>query len=89
MNLVFEQRYYNFTTFPVSFDLTAAAEEHRRQDTACIIYTSGTGGNPKGVMLSHGAMLTNSTGAKYLLKEIISNLDIILCQILGFLFNSL
>jgi len=21
MNLVFEQRYYNFTTFPVSFDI--------------------------------------------------------------------
>ena len=58
-----------------SFNLTTAAEEHKRQDTACIIYTSGTGGSPKGVMLSHGAMLTNSSGAEYLLKEIVSNLD--------------
>ena len=58
-----------------SFNLTTAAEEHKRQDTACIIYTSGTGGYPKGVMLSHGAMLTNCSGAEYLLKEIVSDLD--------------
>ena len=58
-----------------SFNLTTAAEEHKRQDTACIIYTSGTGGNPKGVMLSHGAMLMNCSGAEYLLKEIVSSLD--------------
>ena len=28
-----------------------------RRDTACIIYTSGTGGAPKGVMLQHGTIL--------------------------------
>ena len=48
---------------------------HNRKDTACIIYTSGTGGNPKGVMLSHGAMLTNCEGAKHLLNDIISTLS--------------
>ena len=30
-----------------------------RRDTACFIYTSGTGGLPKGVVLSHGALLSN------------------------------
>jgi long-chain acyl-CoA synthetase len=34
-----------------------------RDDTACFIYTSGTGGNPKGVMLSQGNLLANIAGA--------------------------
>ena len=34
-----------------------------RDDVACLIYTSGTGGTPKGVMLSHGAILANCRGA--------------------------
>jgi long-chain acyl-CoA synthetase len=44
----------------------------KRTDTACIIYTSGTQGNPKGVMLSHGGILNNCEGSISLLKEIIS-----------------
>jgi len=39
----------------------AAAVE--RGETATIIYTSGTGGSPKGVMLPHGAMLHNIEAA--------------------------
>ena len=45
----------------------------QRKDLACIIYTSGTQGNPKGVMLSHGGILNNCEGAYVLLKEFISN----------------
>lgn len=41
-----------------------------RTDVACIIYTSGTGGVPKGVMLSHGAILCNCMGAFDLLYEL-------------------
>ena len=44
----------------------------KRKDMACIIYTSGTQGNPKGVMLSHGGIIHNCEGAYDLLKEFIS-----------------
>ena len=44
----------------------------QRKDVACIIYTSGTQGNPKGVMLSHGGILNNCEGAYELLKKFIS-----------------
>ena len=44
----------------------------KRTNIACIIYTSGTQGNPKGVMLSHGGILSNCEGSISLLKEIIS-----------------
>ena len=44
----------------------------QRKDMACIIYTSGTQGNPKGVMLSHGGILNNCEGAYGLLKNFIS-----------------
>ena len=39
----------------------------KRTETSCIIYTSGTGGAPKGVILSHGAILSNCYGAWHLL----------------------
>ena len=44
----------------------------QRKDMACIIYTSGTQGAPKGVMLSHGGILNNCEGAYGLLKTFIS-----------------
>jgi len=51
-------------------DIAAEAEQFQRTDTACIIYTSGTGGAPKGVMLSHGAILHNCEGADDALREL-------------------
>ena len=56
-------------------DLEENIKLQKRTDTACIIYTSGTGGSPKGVMLSHGAMLINCSGAQELLKNLISDLS--------------
>lgn len=41
----------------------------KRDDTACLIYTSGTGGAPRGVMQHHGAILCNITGAGLIVDE--------------------
>jgi len=41
----------------------------QRSDTACIIYTSGTGGAPRGVQQHHGALLCNVEGAARILAE--------------------
>ncbi len=45
----------------------------KRKNAACIIYTSGTQGNPKGVILSHGGILSNCEGAIEILKPLITN----------------
>ena len=46
-----------------------AMESVTRDDLACLIYTSGTGGAPRGVMQQHGAILHNADGAATVLRE--------------------
>jgi long-chain acyl-CoA synthetase len=46
-----------------------AAARMQRADLACIIYTSGTGGSPRGVMQHHGAILTNVEGCCTVISE--------------------
>ncbi|OAN65388.1 AMP-dependent synthetase/ligase [Sphingomonas sp. TDK1] len=48
---------------------TAAAVAFKREDLACIIYTSGTGGSPRGVMQHHGAILHNCQGCTTVISE--------------------
>jgi long-chain acyl-CoA synthetase len=53
-------------------DIAACAEEVKRfgrDDLACVIYTSGTGGAPRGVMQHHGALLHNVAAAARVISE--------------------
>ncbi|CCG08175.1 AMP-dependent synthetase/ligase [Pararhodospirillum photometricum] len=51
-------------------EVPSTAHRIRANDLAVIIHTSGTGGAPKGVMLSHRAILHNCMGAHDLLATI-------------------
>ena len=62
----------------LSFDACLGAENALTQeisyrpdasDIACIIYTSGTGGRPKGVMLTHASIQANIDAALDLVRE--------------------
>jgi len=64
INQIFENKNFSLLNF--------SELRIQRKDVACIIYTSGTQGNPKGVVLSHGGILNNCEGALGLLKEFIS-----------------
>ncbi|MDT9599490.1 AMP-dependent synthetase/ligase [Sphingosinicella rhizophila] len=47
----------------------AEAADFGRDDLACVIYTSGTGGAPRGVMQHHGAILHNVEGCIDVIAE--------------------
>ena len=51
-------------------EIERMAQTLRRDSIACLIYTSGTGGVPKGVMTTHGNILANCYGAVRLLETI-------------------
>jgi len=63
----------NILLSTLNFDENNPIIDLNRKDPACIIYTSGTGGNPKGVVLSHGGILSNCEGAINLIKPILSS----------------
>ncbi len=50
-------------------ETAAARADFAREDLACIIYTSGTGGAPRGVMQHHGAILHNCAGCASVISE--------------------
>ncbi|HEX8484774.1 long-chain fatty acid--CoA ligase [Sphingomonas sp.] len=47
----------------------AVTADFAREDLACIIYTSGTGGSPRGVMQHHGAILHNCAGCTAVISD--------------------
>ncbi|MFN3776981.1 AMP-dependent synthetase/ligase [Sphingomonas parapaucimobilis] len=49
--------------------VVAGEADFTREDLACIIYTSGTGGAPRGVMQHHGAILHNCAGCSAVIAE--------------------
>ncbi len=54
---------------PTTPEAAAARATFTRDDLACIIYTSGTGGAPRGVMQHHGAILHNCAGCAAVISE--------------------
>jgi len=77
----YENKYLNFNLITKN-DLSESDKiknsNLKRTTPACIIYTSGTGGNPKGVILSHGGILNNLQGACEILKPIINKKPVFL-----------
>jgi len=60
-------------------DIAESIARIGRDDVACLIYTSGTGGVPKGVMLTHANILANCRGAYILLEAIGYGNEVFLC----------
>jgi long-chain acyl-CoA synthetase len=60
-------------------DVAEQVRQIKRDDVACLIYTSGTGGVPKGVMATHANILSNCKGAYHLLESYGLGDDVFLC----------
>ena len=54
----------------INYDNDTLICDCNRKDPACIIYTSGTQGTPKGVVLSHGGILANCEDSKNLVEKL-------------------
>ncbi|WP_145596439.1 AMP-dependent synthetase/ligase [Candidatus Pelagibacter sp. FZCC0015] len=73
LNIINKEKYLDFDSIMKNNLLVEDKIENnklKRNSPACIIYTSGTGGNPKGVILSHGGILNNLVGACEIMKPL-------------------
>jgi long-chain acyl-CoA synthetase len=80
-NIIDKNKYLDFNTILTNNLLDKDKIQNnklKRTSPACIIYTSGTGGNPKGVILSHGGILNNLEGASEILKPLIDTRPVFL-----------
>ena len=81
LNIDNKEKYLDFNSI-IKNDLSEKDKTQnlnlKRSSAACIIYTSGTGGNPKGVILSHGGILNNLVGACEIMKPLIDSRPIFL-----------
>ena len=81
LNLVDKEKYLDFSIILKNEILEEDKIQNnnlKRSSPACIIYTSGTGGNPKGVILSHGGILNNLVGACEIMKPLFNSRPVFL-----------
>ncbi len=81
LNIINKEKYLDFNSIIENNLLAADKIENnklKRNSPACIIYTSGTGGNPKGVILSHGGILNNVVGSCEITKPLFNSRPVFL-----------
>ena len=81
LNIIHKEKYLDFDSIIKNNLLAEDKIENnklKRNSPACIIYTSGTGGNPKGVILSHGGILNNLVGACEIMKPLFNSRPVFL-----------
>jgi len=81
LNLISKEKYLNFSALIKDNLLEKDKIQNnklKRNSPACIIYTSGTGGNPKGVILSHGGVLNNLVGASEIMRPLFNSRPVFL-----------
>ncbi len=81
LNLNDKEKYLDFSSILKNILLEEDKIQNnklKRTSPACIIYTSGTGGNPKGVILSHGGILNNLVGACEIMKPLFNSRPVFL-----------
>ena len=81
LNIINKEKYLDFNSILKNNLLPEDIIENnklKRNSPACIIYTSGTGGNPKGVILSHGGILNNLVGACEIMKPLFNSRPVFL-----------